>query len=233
MTDVDDDFRSCALADLPEVAAVLLEGAAEVEAPAGTLLFGAGDTADRAFLLREGRVRLFLGDHGGGEAVLHVFGPGDLFGIPAMIGLERFPVSGETLEPSRLAVISRAALLARLAAMPEGLKGLLGLMGGRWRRMARDLAEGKALTPTQRVCRRLLAAAEQAAPGAGDDAAVAFRLDVPHHVMAGSAGLAPETVSRIFARLTAHGIRVRRRSVRVERLADLRALACREPEGSS
>lgn len=221
--------RPTALAADP--AAILLEAAGDLSVPAGTLLFAAGDPADRVFLLRAGRVRLFVGDAGGGEAVLHVFGPGSLFGLPAMIGLQRFPVSAETLEPCRLGVMGRDALLERLARDPARLPELLGVMGWRWRRMAHRLAGLKALSPTRRVCGWLLAAAAEAGAGegAGQAREAAFRLAVPHHVIAGAVGLAPETLSRTFARLAAEGIHVRRRDVRIDDMAALRRLAGATP----
>lgn len=225
--------HGCALHDpvAPEVTATLLAAGSDLFVPAGTLLFGQGDPADRFFLLRSGRVRLFVGDSGGGEAVLHVFGPGDMFGLPAMVGLQRYPVNGEALTDCSIAVVTRGALLTRLEAEPARLTSLLGVLGARWRAMARRLAELKALPPTQRVCIWLLRAAAEAVPGRSgvdDDGPVAFTLDVPHYVMAGAVGMAPENLSRAFQRLRDHGIQVRRREVRIESLATLRALALGE-----
>lgn len=206
-----------------EVTQVLAAAGSDLAVPAGTLLFGQGDPADRFFLLRDGRVRLYVGDPGGGEAVLHVFGAGDMFGLPAMVGLQRYPVNGEALTDCRLTVVTRAALMARLQEDPERLTALFATLGARWRIMARRLAELKALSPTQRLCAWLLDAAERAVPEAGDDA-VEFTLDVPHYVIAGAVGLAPENLSRALQRLKPHGVTVSRRRVRIERLGVLRAL---------
>lgn len=205
-----------------EVVEALTAAGSDLTVPAGTLLFGQGDPADRFFLLREGQVRLFVGDPGGGEAVLHVFGPGDMFGLPAMVGLQRYPVNGEALSDSRLTVVTRAGLIARLQAEPQRLMALYSTLGARWRVMARQLAALKALTPTQRLCSWLVEAAERA--GSSGDGTAEFTLDVPHYVVAGAVGLAPENLSRAFQRLKPHGVTVSRRRVRIESLAGLRSL---------
>lgn len=210
----------------PEVVATLMAAGQDLAIPAGTLLFGQGDPADRFFLLREGRVRLFVGDSGGGESVLHVFEPGDVFGLPAMVGLQRYPVNGEALTACRLSVVTRTSLMARLQAEPERLTALFATLGARWRVMARQLAELKALSPTERLCGWLLRAAERAVPEVADgrDGPVTFTLDVPHYVVAGAVGLAPENLSRALQRLKCHGITVRRSEVRIDSLQALRVL---------
>lgn len=217
----------------PEVAETLAAAGSDLFIPAGTLLFGQGDPADRFFLLREGRVRLFVGDSGGGEALLHVFGPGDLFGLPAMVGLQRYPVNGEALTDCQLAVVTRGNLMALLTAEPQRLTALFATLGARWRLMARRLAELKALSPTQRLCAWLVQAAEAAVPeAAAAGGAATFTLDVPHYVVAGAVGLAPENLSRAFQRLKVHGVHVRRREVRIDNLGALRAL-CHGAEGET
>ncbi|WP_404383634.1 Crp/Fnr family transcriptional regulator [Caenispirillum salinarum] len=217
-----------------DLVARLMADAPDMCVPAGTLLFGQGDEADRVFLLREGRVRLFVGDDAGGaETVLHVFKTGDLFGLPAVVGLQRYPVNAEALTPCRLAVAHRGALLARLAARPEEVTDLLAALGRRWRDMTVRLAEQKALQPPRRVKVFLWRQALAAGYAPGTAGPVAFRLPMSHVVAAGMLGLAPETLSRIFTRLVADGIRVRRRRVEIDDLAGLRAEVEGEAEGAS
>jgi CRP/FNR family transcriptional regulator len=210
---------------MDDLVARLMADAPDLMVPAGTLLFGQGDDADRVFLLREGQVRLFVGDDAGGaETVLHVFQSGDLFGLPAVVGLHRYPVNAEALTSCRLAVAHRGALLARLAASPSEVTDLLATLGRRWRDMTERLAEQKALQPAQRVKVFLWRQAREA--GYAKDARagpLSFRLPMSHVVAAGMLGLAPETLSRIFARLTAEGICVRRRRVQIDDPARLQA----------
>lgn len=208
---------------MDDLVARLMAEAPDMSVPAGTLLFGQGDEADRVFLLREGRVRLFVGDDlGGAETVLHVFQSGDLFGLPAVVGLQRYPVNAEALTPCRLAVAHRGALLARLAARPEEVTDLLAALGRRWRDMTERLAEQKALQPARRVKVFLWRQARDAGCAVDGVGPVRFRLPMSHVVAAGMLGLAPETLSRIFTRLTAEGIRVRRRRVEIDDIARLR-----------
>ncbi|MBF0333023.1 MAG: Crp/Fnr family transcriptional regulator [Alphaproteobacteria bacterium] len=200
---------------------VLLDQAPVQDVPAGAMLFSQGDPADRFFLVVSGKVRLYVAEPSGGETLLHVFSDGEFFGLPAMVGLKRYPVNGEALTMCRLVVASRAAVLARLAAEPGRVTAMLGALSARYLGMARDLAELKVLSPTQRICCYLLRAADRAgAPLAEGE--VRFRLDVQHNLIAASVGLAPENLSRAFRRLTTLGIHVHRSEVLLEDVRRLR-----------
>jgi CRP-like cAMP-binding protein len=189
--------------------------------PGGALLFSQGDVADRVFILVTGRVKLFSASPGGLETILQVFGPGDFFGLPAMLGPGRYPVSGETAAPSRLIVLSRATVVAWLAATPDQVPSVLALLGRRYERMLDSLAALKVLSPRARLCRCLLDLAEAAGPvpASGPHA---FVLPYSAQVIGGRIGLAPENVSRAFSWLGRHGVVVRRGRVEAADIAVLR-----------
>jgi len=202
------------------------------ELGAGTLLFTQGEPADRFFLLVEGRVKLFSADVSGTENILHVFEPGDFFGLPAMLGPKRYPVNGETMTRARLLILQRAEVLDWLSANPEQVPNLLALLGQRYEGMLDALASLKTLSPRQRLCRYLIDVGGTAAP-LPRSGPCRFRLPLAAHLIGGKIGLAPENVSRAFAWLRGHGVVVNRGDVQVADMAVLRNLAGIVPDLSS
>lgn len=194
------------------------------QAPAGALLFTRGERADRVFILLEGRVKLYSASPTGGENILQLFGPGDFFGLPAMLGLGRYPVNGETTTRARFIVMSRSAVLDWLRATPDQVPNLMALLGRRYERMLDNLAGLKVLSPRERLCRYLLDVAEDAGrlPARGP---YGFDLPVAAHMIGGRIGLAPENVSRAFGWLRGQGVSVARGRVEAEDIAILRKCA--------
>lgn len=198
------------------------------QAPAGTLLFTQGEDADRVYILLEGRVKLYSASPTGAENILQVFGPGDFFGLPAMLGLGRYPVNGETTTRARFIAMPRATVLDWLRDSPDQVPNLMALLSRRYERMLDTLAGLKVLSPRARLCRYLLDAAEEVGrvPASG---AYAFDLPLPAHMIGGRIGLAPENVSRAFAWLGGQGVHITRGRVEVEDVAVLRKCAGQGP----
>jgi len=71
-----------------------------------TVLMSEGDETDALYIIMEGRVRAYVSDSTGREAILSVMGPGEYFGE---IAFDEGPRSASviTLEPCRLLVIPR------------------------------------------------------------------------------------------------------------------------------
>ena len=192
--------------------------------PAGALLFTRGEEADRFFILVEGRVKLYSASPAGNENILHMFGPGEFFGLPAMLGLRRYPVNGETTLPTRLIIMQRETVLQWLRDTPDQVPHFLALLSRRLVRMLDSLAAMKVLSPRARLCRFLLGLAEDHG-GAPLKGPFRFRLPLPAHAIGGRVGLAPENVSRAFSKLKEDGVEVSRGRVVIHDMAQLRALA--------
>ncbi len=196
------------------------------DVPAGTLLFTQGEEADRFFVLLEGRVKLYTASPSGAENIMQVFGPGDFFGLPAMLSLKSYPVTGEAVAASRLIVMHRAVVLEWLRATPDQVPHLLALLGRRYERMLDSLAAFKVLSPRARLCRYLLEAAAESGP-VPDAGPLSFALPLPAHMIGGRIGLAPENVSRAFRWLGSHGVSVSRGMVKAADVAVFRQMAGR------
>ena len=78
----------------------------DLSLPRATVVVREGDVADRLYLVREGRLRVYTGDGEGREVELTVLGPGQYFG-ELMLGSGLRTASVKALSPARLSVITR------------------------------------------------------------------------------------------------------------------------------
>ena len=72
-----------------------------------TIIFRQGDPGDLFYLIQSGKVRVFRKDAGGLETDLSVLGPGRSFGEMALLTGEARSANVETIEETRLMVLSR------------------------------------------------------------------------------------------------------------------------------
>ena len=97
----------------------LLSLGSELTSPAGGRLFDLGDTADRLFVLRSGRVVLSLPIKVQGrdeDVTLEERRPGETIGWSGLIPPHRFTLKAVTPEPSLVLTLPRTALFEHFAA---------------------------------------------------------------------------------------------------------------------
>lgn len=90
-------------------------------------VYAAGDRAHSVYFLKQGLVKTSAITPQGEEVVLQLHLAGDVFGELCFCGRERRE-KAVALEPSEIAEISIAALLARLQRSPQALTGFLGVV---------------------------------------------------------------------------------------------------------
>ena len=94
----------------------IAEIAAEESHPAGAFIFHAGDPADHLYLLKEGRIRLCVGEKG--QVAYVVSEPGELIGWSSMAEQEEYTSSAECILPVKVTKIARNELLQELEKDP-------------------------------------------------------------------------------------------------------------------
>jgi CRP-like cAMP-binding protein len=102
----------------------------------GQVLFAAGDTADCAFVVQRGSLRL-RPESGGDEDV--IAGPATLLGETALLAPTRRPATAIAYEPARVLRVSRAAFLKILDSYPEAAQRLRELLASRADQWAREM----------------------------------------------------------------------------------------------
>lgn len=167
----------------------------------GQIIFSEGEEGRGFHLLIEGRVKVFKTSPEGKEQILHIWGPGQIFGeVPVFAG-GCYPAHAESLDASRTLFLPRAGLLEHLRSNPElGLK-LLAALSRRLHHFA-GLIEDLSL---REVPGRLAAYLLELTPRQAGAAPV-VELEVSKGQLASLLGTIPETLSRILSRMAKEGL---------------------------
>ena len=76
--------------------------------PKNAVVLTEGEMGDSLFMIRSGKVKVFIGDQEGREMILKILGIGDFFGEMSMIDKQPRSASVTTLEPSTFQVLTHA-----------------------------------------------------------------------------------------------------------------------------
>ncbi|PIE69784.1 MAG: transcriptional regulator [Deltaproteobacteria bacterium] len=197
----------------------LVDISVEKEAKKGTAIFFEGEPADGFYMLTRGKVKIYKMSLEGREQILHIFGPGEPFGeVPVFHG-RPFPASAMTIEDSRTLYFPRREFAALMAAQPSLAMNMLATLSLRLRRFTTQIENLSLKEVPGRLASHLVYLAEE--QGRFD----LVTLDIPKGQLANLLGTVPETLSRIFAKMSDQGlIRVEGKTIHLldmERLEEL------------
>jgi CRP-like cAMP-binding protein len=165
-----------------------------------TLLFSAGDSADRFYVTLRGSVRLFALNKDGDEAIIEVISAGDSFAEAAIFSLAWYPVNAEAMAGARVAAIGAAPLLETLRGNSVVASRMLSSLC-RWQfHLLAEIRRLKGQSPAQRLAWFLLSLAD------GADHSARVQLPYRKSILAGRIGITPESLSRALARLAELGV---------------------------
>jgi len=183
----------------------------------GEQIFFEGDEGNGFYMVVDGQVKIYKMSLDGKEHILHIFGPGEPIGeVPVFHG-KPFPANAMALVRSRLLFFPRQQFVNLVAANPSLALNILAMLSLRLRRFAAKIESLSLKEVPGRLADYLLYLAEEQ----GSTARVT--LDIPKGQLASLLGTIPETLSRIFARMTEEGlIRVDGRTIYLEDLEGLR-----------
>ena len=122
---------------------VLAIGAQSRYVHGGEILFKAGDRAEGAFVIQEGRFILSPGGAGDGQDAQ--VGPGTLLGEIALVTETRRPATATAIEPATVVFISRSLFLKMLDSFPETARKLRDVFVGRMQQMTGELGNVRAV----------------------------------------------------------------------------------------
>ncbi len=188
----------------------------------GQTIFSAGEPGDLFHAIDRGRIKICKNSPEGKEQILHVFGPGDMFGEAAVFTGGHYPASAIALEKSEILQLPRARLVEAIQRSPGLAFKLLATLS---RRLSRFVALIEDLS-LKEVPARLAAYLLQLHPiERGTKPLV--ELEISKGQLASVLGTIPETLSRILSRLTKEGLvkTVRSRQLRLLDLDGLEELA--------
>jgi len=182
----------------------------------GTILFQQGDPANDFFVVLEGWVKLYRLTAEGDEAVVAIFKRGETFAEGAMFMGGRYPVTAETVAPSRLLQVDGMALRQKIRENPDLTFPMLASASGHLKALVDQIEQIKLLSGSQRVAQFLLRLSPDT------QGATVVGLPYEKALIANRLGMKPESLSRSLSKLRHLGVIVDREQVviaDVERLA--------------
>jgi CRP/FNR family transcriptional regulator len=183
----------------------------------GASIFFEGDEADGFYMVVEGRVKIYKVSFEGKEQILHIFGPGEPFGeVPVFHG-QPFPANALALVKSGLLFFPRREFVELVTGNPSLALNMLAMLSLRLRRFATQIENLSLKEVPGRLASHLLYLSDE------QGSSTQVVLDIPKGQLASLLGTIPETLSRIFARMTDEGlIRVEGRTIYLDDLEGLR-----------
>ncbi|MEY2469292.1 MAG: family transcriptional regulator, cyclic receptor protein [Actinomycetota bacterium] len=176
-------FDEASLADLAAHSIPIRYGRNEI-------VFTEGATADRLYVVRDGRIAIAKRAFDGRESVVALMEEGDLFGeMPLFDGQPR-TAEARSLEPTEMVIVPYPAVRDVLEKAPDLLWGVVELLSNRLRQTDSALADSMFLDVTGRTAKRLLELA-----GGADE----FILPVTQEELAGMVGASRERVNKALS----------------------------------
>lgn len=189
-------------------------------------LYSAGDAAEHLFVLASGRAKAVHATPDGGEHVVDLLAPGDLFGGLRMLGASEHSETVRAMTTMCALRVDTGDFRDILLEHPEVAVRALEMTAARLEQ-ARSSLSARSLAPVpQRVAGVLLRLARKFGQR-GPDGAVLIQLPLSRADIASIAGSTPESVSRAMSRWRVEGIidsgrrwTEIRRPERLEQIAD-------------
>ncbi len=199
---------------------LLLNGCREVRVRSGGHLVERGTHCDGFFVVVVGKLKLSIPSASGQEKVVELVGPRQSFGEAVTVLNQPFFMNAQALEDTLLLHFDRKTVLQLCAQSTSFSQRLLVDMCERWLGLMKDVEAFSLQSAAERVVSFLLERPLESTDNG-------FKLELPanKNLIASRLNLKPETLSRIFSKLTCAGhIRVDGRTVHIQNPESLRKL---------
>ena len=174
--------------------------AVEKQFAKGDTIFFEGDPGNGFYMVGEGKVKIFKMSALGKEQILHIFGPGEPFGeVPVFHG-QPFQANAEALAKSSLIFFPREKFIALVHDNPSLALNMLAVLSMRLRRFVAQIEDLSLKEVPARLAGYLLYLLEE------QRAEDSVELEISKGQLASLLGTIPETLSRIFAKMSDEGV---------------------------
>lgn len=189
---------------------------------AGETVFLQGEPARSVFIVLRGAVKLVRMTPTGTEAVVAIIGRGRSFAEAMVLRRTPYPVTAEAITACTLLQIDGARLRQFLLENPEFAIDLLASTFVHLQGLVEQIEKLKAHSAVQRLAEFLLGLAE------AEEGGCEVALPYSKRLIAGHLGMQPESLSRAFAKLRAHGVETEGNRAVIADIAALREVAAGE-----
>ena len=166
----------------------------------GEIIVSEGDEGEGFFVIAEGRVKVFKVSTEGKEQILHIFGPGQPFGeVPVFTG-QKFPANAQAIDQTRVLFFPRASFVNLISANPSLALNMLAIMSKKLRQFAFQIENLSLKEMPARLASYLVFLADEQ----NQDDIVTLKISKGQ--LASILGTIPETLSRVFAKLSGQNL---------------------------
>ncbi len=166
----------------------------------GETLFFEGDEGNGFYMVGEGKVKIFKLSSSGKEHILHIFGQGEPFGeVPVFHGWP-FPATAEALVKTSTLFFPRSKFTQLVETNPAIALNMLAVLSMRLRRFATQIENLSLKEVPARLASYLVYLSDE--QGREDEVV----LEISKGQLASLLGTIPETLSRIFAKMSEEGL---------------------------
>ena len=166
----------------------------------GETIFFEGDEADGFYIVSSGQIKVFKMNPMGKEHILHIFGPGEPVGEVPVFSKQPFPANAEAIIKSSTLFFPRKDFVALIEKNPSIALNMLAVLSRRLRQFAIQIENLSLKEVPARLAGYLLYIAKE------QDNGNAVKLPVSKGQLASLLGTIPETLSRIFSRMSDEGL---------------------------
>lgn len=167
--------------------------------PAQSTLLREGERSDSLYIILYGKVKFYVCDEDGNEAILNIQGPGDCFGEMGLLDEAPRSASAMTMESTRVAIMTKSGFKECLASNPDIAYNLIRALSQRVRVLSGNVRNLALLDVYGRVARILL---DMATPFGK---LLVIEQKLTHQEIASMVGASREMVSRILKDLANKG----------------------------
>lgn len=187
---------------LPDVVITELARAAQVVSSGkGVAVYASGDRPKALYHVMSGHLKVALSSPEGGEKVIELLSPRQLFGVAELFGDAPCVSSVETVTPTVLLSIGREGIFRAMEMEPRLMRRLLATLAERQSSIERDIAADSFQSGSAKVVEYLRGLAGRVVAASR----IELELAIPKNVLAARMGFTPETLSRIFRELADGG----------------------------
>jgi CRP/FNR family transcriptional regulator len=166
----------------------------------GEIIFSEGDEGQGFFVIAAGRVKIYKVSTEGKEQILHIFGPGQPFGeVPVFAG-QKFPATAQAIEKIKTLFFPRSAFVHLISGNPSLALNMLAVLSRKLRQFTVQIENLSLKEIPARLASYILYLANE------QRNEEAIELTISKGQLASILGTIPETLSRIFAKLSGRGL---------------------------
>lgn len=163
----------------------------------GATIFSQGQAAEGAYVIIEGKVKVYKLGSDGRQYILHIFGPGEIFAESAMFSGKTYPAFAQAVENCRLFYMSKIDFIDLIQKNSSLAINMLASQAARLRQFASKIEDLSLKEVSARLAGYIIEQAEIS--GRKIDKGLELKLPMNKSQLASYLGTISETLSRTLA----------------------------------